>query len=156
MKINYVVGDATRPVGDGQKIIAHGCNNVGAWGAGFTGALSSRWRDPEIEYREAFSLGGRLRLGDVQLVVVESDIDVANLVTQSGLISSQNPHPFSYEGFELALKHLRCLIENENNVSIHMPRIGAGLGGGDWPKIESIIEHELCNHGIPVTVYDLE
>jgi len=36
-----------------------------------------------------------------------------------------------------------------------MPRIGAGLAGGDWDTIEAIITEELCAHDIPVTVYDL-
>jgi hypothetical protein len=33
--------------------------------------------------------------------------------------------------------------------------MGAGLAGGDWSVIEKMIQEELCDWGIPVTVYDL-
>lgn len=37
-----------------------------------------------------------------------------------------------------------------------MPRIGCGLAGGTWDRIEPLIAHRLVEQGIPVTVYDLE
>ncbi len=51
MGINYVVGDATQPIGEGPKIIVHVCNDVGAWGCGFVLALSERWPVTEQRYR---------------------------------------------------------------------------------------------------------
>ena len=30
--IKYVKGDATEPIGEGNKLIVHICNNVGKWG----------------------------------------------------------------------------------------------------------------------------
>lgn len=63
--IQYLIGDATDPRGDGQKIIAHVCNDIGAWGSGFVVALSQRWAAPERSYRgwhdagDGFHLGGR-------------------------------------------------------------------------------------------------
>jgi O-acetyl-ADP-ribose deacetylase (regulator of RNase III) len=35
-----------------------------------------------------------------------------------------------------------------------MPRIGCGLAGGRWDKIEPIVVRTLCDHGIYTTVYD--
>jgi hypothetical protein len=35
-----------------------------------------------------------------------------------------------------------------------MPRIGCGLAGGTWDKIEPLIRETLCAAGVPVTVYD--
>src|SRR4051794_21518535 len=37
--------------------------------------------------------------------------------------------------------------------SVHMPRIGCGLAGGDWAKIEPLIERQLVANGVDVTVY---
>lgn len=34
-----------------------------------------------------------------------------------------------------------------------MPKIGAGLGGGNWEVIEAIINHRLKDHN--VTVWEL-
>ncbi len=39
--------------------------------------------------------------------------------------------------------------------SVHMPRIGAGLAGGDWREIEQIILDELAAHDLDITIYDL-
>lgn len=38
--------------------------------------------------------------------------------------------------------------------SVHMPRIGCGLAGGRWERIEPLIITALCAQDIPVTVYD--
>lgn len=42
------------------------------------------------------------------------------------------------------------------NASVHMPRIGCGLAGGSWGKVEPIIQEELCDKGVQVFVYDLQ
>ena len=49
--IHYVTGD-------GQKIIAHIVNDVGAWGRGFVLAISHKWPHVEMAYRD---LRGRTR-----------------------------------------------------------------------------------------------
>ncbi|GAA4206372.1 hypothetical protein GCM10022220_20020 [Actinocatenispora rupis] len=37
---------------------------------------------------------------------------------------------------------------------MHLPRIGCGLAGGRWDRIEPLVAAELTDRGIPVTVYD--
>jgi len=150
--INYVKGDATQPTGDGNKIIAHVTNNEGGWGAGFVVAISKRWKQPEIAYR---SWGRPYQLGTVQTIQVENDLWVANMCAQNGLggfIRGAKPL-VSYTQLTRCLwqLHKRATVLN---ASIHMPRIGAGLGGGDWNVIELIIKDTLRNHC--VTIYDLE
>lgn len=41
------------------------------------------------------------------------------------------------------------------DAEVHMPRIGAGLAGGSWERIEPLLQAHLLAHGITVTVYDL-
>jgi O-acetyl-ADP-ribose deacetylase (regulator of RNase III) len=140
-----VQGDATHPVGDGPKIIVHVVNDVGVWGAGFVLALSKRWSDLKEIYREYH----QKTLGSVQFVFVEDDILVANMCAQHGL--GRHTKPIRYDALR------RCLmIVNERaesiGATIHGPRFGAGLAGGDWETIESIIQ-EVCT--VPVYIYDL-
>lgn len=153
--INYVIGDATYPQGDGMKIVAHVCNNIGAWGAGFTGAINARWEDPETNFRWWASRGhvGKYYLGRNQYVQVEQDIYVANMVAQDGIVSADNPQPLSYYALEACLNQLNSGA-SYLNASVHMPRIGTGLAGGSWDEIEPIINRTLPN--LSVTVYDLE
>ena len=42
----------------------------------------------------------------------------------------------------------------EKNASVHMPRIGCGLAGGTWDKIEPLIKQTLSNNNITTYVYD--
>jgi O-acetyl-ADP-ribose deacetylase (regulator of RNase III) len=44
----------------------------------------------------------------------------------------------------------------ELGASVHMPRIGCGLAGGQWAKIEPLITENLLLSNIAVTVYDFD
>ena len=46
---------------------------------------------------------------------------------------------------------------DKGNYSIHMPRIGCGLAGGDWKTIENIIQRTFVDiANVDVYVYDLK
>lgn len=160
--IRYVVGDATRPEGNGPKVIVHVCNNIGAWGAGFVKALSARWPEPERQYRQWMASipveVSRLRvLGAWRSVLVEENprIWVVNLIGQEGIGRSVSGiPPVRYDAIERGLKSIGVHYEGLG-ISVHMPRIGCGLAGGKWEEIEPIIQRTLVARGIPVTVYDL-
>lgn len=154
--IKYVQGDATDPRGGGPKIIAHVCNDVGGWGRGFVVAISQRWSAPEAEYRRWYEQRSTndFELGAVQLVSVEPDLWVANVIGQHGLLPGRDGPPVRYEALEAGLADLadEALAIG---ATVHMPRIGSGLAGGDWKVIESIINRTLAAAGVPVVVYDL-
>ena len=150
--IIYCEGDATRPIGDGHKLIVHVCNNRGGWGAGFTGALSKRWTMPEMEYRAwARSQAPSFSLNNIQVVGVEPDITVVNMIAQEG---------YGHDGVFVVYEALRYCLEQvawqvvERDCSVHMPRIGCGLAGGHWNRVEPII-HETLKE-VRVFVYDLK
>lgn len=48
----YLTGDATLLQGDGPKVIAHVCNDIGGWGQCFVVAISKRWQGPEAAFRK--------------------------------------------------------------------------------------------------------
>lgn len=154
MSINYVIGDATRPVAAGQKVITHICNDIGGWGKGFVVALSKRWKQPEQEYRKWHASQENFQLGSVQFVEVEPDIVVANIIGQHKTKPEGDTPPIRYEAVRAGLQQV-AQYADQRRASVHMPRIGAGLAGGKWEVIELIIEEELTQKAIPVTVYDL-
>ena len=155
-EINYIKGDATNPIGTGNKIIVHICNDIGGWGKGFVMALSKKWKQPEKEYRSWYKSQKGFELGKVQLVQIEDDIWVANLIGQHKIRrdESGNP-PIRYAAIKLGMVEVQRLAKSLN-ASVHMPRIGCGLAGGKWNQIEPIIDHELISSGIKATVYDFE
>jgi O-acetyl-ADP-ribose deacetylase (regulator of RNase III) len=154
MTIKYIKGDATQPQGEGLKIIAHVCNDIGAWGAGFVVALSKRWKQPEAAFRQWYKPDSKLPLGEVQFVKVEPDIIIANMIGQSGIYKDKNGlPPVRYEAIRAALQKV-ATYALANKASFHAPRFGAGLAGGKWEIIEKLIEEEVINKGIEVTIYD--
>lgn len=155
-EINYVKGDATVPIGDGNKIIVHICNDIGGWGAGFVMALSKRWTEPEKKYRLWFRSQDRFELGAVQLVQVEQDIWVANLIGQRHTMTDKegNP-PIRYEAVDRGLSKV-AEEARKLEATVHMPRIGCGLAGGKWDKIEPLVNKSLVDVGISTTVYDFD
>lgn len=154
-KIKYLIGDATNPVRQKENTImciAHCCNDVGAWGAGFVMALSKKWKEPEQQYRAWFSQKKKPGLGEVQHVVVEPNLVVANIIGQKGTINKNNPVPVRYYAIRRGFKNL---IETlPTRVEFHLPRLGAGLAGGDWDEIEAILSDVLLPK-YDVVVYDL-
>src|SRR5947209_4824069 len=154
--LTTVTGDATRPVADGPKLIVHVCNDVGGWGRGFVMAVSRRWPEPEADYRawHRGRAGNDFGPGAVRLVQVEPDIRVANMVAQHGIGTGRGGQPpIRYDALE------RCLTAVAGHAvalgaSVHLPRIGCGLAGGSWDRIEPIIAGTLCARGISTTVYD--
>jgi len=146
MSIRYLQADTTRPTGEGRKILVHVCNDVGAWGRGFVLGLSRRHPEPERRYK-AWAAGQEDRpfvLGQVQFVEVSPDLMVANLIGQHDIARKGQPldvPPVRYEAIREGLRRVRTEAERQG-ASVHMPRIGAGLAGGDWAVIERVIEEE--------------
>lgn len=164
--ILYVQGDATQPIlGDSEfNVIVHCCNNIGAWGAGFTGALDKVYPEAGVRFRKwtspepAFSDPPYV-LGAVQIIPTRrKQVFICNLVGQNGIRGPKNPTPIDYEaiknGFSELLEFLRCYADRTSSI-IHMPRLGAGLAGGDWNQIEILVQQEFVDKGYTVIVYDL-
>jgi len=154
-EISFRVGDATVPIGNGNKIITHICNDRGRWGKGFVLALSKRWREPAQAFKAWFKEANGFELGAVQFVQVASEVWVANLVAQHGLRAQSGTPRIRYEALRMCLKKVAEKAK-ELNATIHMPRIGCGLGGGEWTLVEPIIVKTLSEEDIEVTVYDPE
>ena len=157
--ITYIQGDATQPQGEGPKIIAHVCNDIGRWGKGFVVALSRRSRKPEQAFNDWFARrdNNDYGLGAVQFVPIEPQLWVANMIGQHKIKvkGDDGTAPVRYEAIEAALAKVgdKAL---ELGASVHMPRIGCGLAGGQWELIEPLIIQQLSNRGIEVVVYDFD
>jgi O-acetyl-ADP-ribose deacetylase (regulator of RNase III) len=156
MEINYLKGDATQPVGQGNRIIVHVCNDIGGWGKGFVMALSKRWKLPEAKYREWAKSGEKFELGEVQFVQVEPTIWIANLIGQRDVKrGSDGSSPVRYDAIRIGMTKV-CAFARQIGGSVHMPRIGCGLAGGTWDQIEPILSQELTDAGVETSVYDFE
>lgn len=182
MSIIYQTGDlfegiqnrawAQRPV-----LIPHVCNDLGAWGKGFVYALSGKWSAPQSAYhawhhgswraryepgRYEIATSATLALGHTQFITANPAnpdspwprVVVANMIAQQGVRAPGNMIPLRYPELGACLEQVahHAVVANARVV---MPRIGAGLAGGDWARIEPLINDTLIFCGIPTTVYTL-
>jgi hypothetical protein len=156
--VRYAVGDATLPPGDGPRVIAHVCNDVGAWGRGFVVPLGDKypaaktrflaWHRGELTDDPMFALGG------AQLVPVGERLWVANMVGQHGLKTKAGVPPIRLGAIAAALADVAAFAAR-TDASIHMPRIGCGLAGGTWDEVGPVVERAAAAAGVRVVVYDL-
>lgn len=166
--IKYIKGDATSPQAAGPKLIIHIVNTLGAWGRGFVMSLSKRWPEPEQYYRRWHHdrraallpkrLDGRLEvtgdfaLGESQLVQVKPDTFVLNMVAQEGLRGGSKGPPIRYPALAMCLRHANRYA-NDLGATVHGPRFGSGLAGGDWEKVAALVERLVTR---PTTIYDFD
>lgn len=170
--IHYLTGDATEPQANGARAIAHICNDKSGWGSGFVMCLSKKWSEPEMSYRKWAKTAVSFGLGEIQIVSVRDPQEVGplyvvNMVAQHGYASPDNPVALRYGalakclidlndwvGYYIKLKSKMRRDSTITPISIHAPRLGAGLAGGSWSIIENLIESLITN--CDVYVYDLE
>jgi O-acetyl-ADP-ribose deacetylase (regulator of RNase III) len=164
-KLNYVNNDITHPIGDGQKIIIHVVNDLGVMGAGVAKALYTQWPSVRLKYLRWFKglpqMGisiinePEFGLGKNQYMSVDCDTIVCNMVGQQGIGNDgKGLPPIRYEALASCLNDV-ALKAIYFNASVHLPYLmGCGLAGGDWNKVEKLLENSLCSNSIPVIVYD--
>lgn len=168
-KIHYIIGDATLPIETEveNRLIVHCCNSLGAWGAGFVVPLGKRYPLAKEGYKKFIAENkSKSILGEVNEVKVANNIYVENLIGQSFLYKKANGEiPCNYIAIETGFLNIirkwfsynSTIHKDKQNFSIHMPRIGCGLAGGDWKTIEEIIYRTFIDIAdVDVYVYDLK
>ena len=93
------------------------------------------------------------RLGKVLFTKASEAITVASMIAQEGFGRSLFPR-IRYRALAQCLEGIasRALGERE---TIHMPKIGTGASGGDWPTIEEMLYDAFVRAGLSVTIYEL-
>lgn len=137
-----------------EKFLLHGCNSKGVMNSGVAKELRRRYPEAFNVYRKQYEAflkmtASGIPVGNYSFVEVNR-IGIFNLVTQENYGYDGKCY-FSYEGFQkglesidkyfYSLKYYYKVIDPE----VAMPKIGAGLAGGDWSKISTIIESTVKN-----------
>lgn len=141
-------------------VVAHVCNNIGAWGAGFTRGLSQRFPETERAFRvwsdprrlgqgpvRVHTTSGRYALGAVQLVRLSDAVSVVNMVAQVGI--GVGPR-LDYAALGTCLSYLAVAGPVQDAGVVLIPRLGCGLAGGSWAKVEPLLAKHLS--GVRVVV----
>lgn len=146
MIVEYVKGNIIEVFRSGNDI-AHGCNCFCAMGAGVAYQLAQAFKQIEAIDRDTVP-GSRAKLGDLTYATHDNDVNVCyNLYTQ------YEPGPcVDYGAIFNVFKYLSQIRKNSTR-SLYIPRIGAGIAGGDWKLIEKLINLAAPNISIIVVDY---
>jgi O-acetyl-ADP-ribose deacetylase (regulator of RNase III) len=163
--ITYKQGNVLDVVGR-NTILAHGVNCRGAFGAGIARQIAERWPEVRKAYMDKYWSEG-WHLGETQLVRLPRPEYtqklvwnfngygiIANCATQLGYGYKLTQNVYvNYEAVE------RCLEQvfgwaNFRKQLVVMPKIGAGLAGGDWKVIEEILKEIHKKFPVKVEVYE--
>lgn len=171
--LKYRVWDLIQAAKDGEvDVIAHqaNCQNVMASGIApqIKRAFPEAW-----EADNATKKGDKTKLGRftsntiTRAYTTERGIDIPkvyNLYGQYGYGRTGVDTDYEALRSSMALMSLDLKIDQKVRrfsqegfkFKVGLPKIGAGLGGGDWEIIEKIIEEELTANGHDVTIYVLD
>jgi len=128
-----------------ERYIAHGVNMKGRFGKGAALAIRQKYPSAYQYYMKAF-VAGELVLGNIVRTVISSaeskyqvgSLYIFSLVTQENYGNEPGRVYFDYEALEECLVGLNYFVSPTSKVA--MPKIRAGLAGGNWDRIADIIE----------------
>ena len=150
MNYNKISGDLIDLAKKGHfDVIAHGCNCFCTMGAGIAPQMADAFGCNKFPLEDEKYSGLESKLGKIDyktLNINGKDLTVVNAYTQYGF----GGKPFDYDAFENITKEMNVVFKGKH---IGLPRIGAGLAGGDWNKISEIINNNLKDCYVTVVSY---
>lgn len=135
-------------------VIVHGCNCFHTFGAGIARAIKYRWPETHRTDVQHTKYGDRSKLGTITTTTVPRNLVVVNAYTQFGYKQGNGPN-VDYEAVRAAFRRIRELYGNKG-LRFGIPKIGAGLAGGDWNTISEIIDSVMAVEDITVVILPQE
>lgn len=131
-----------------ELIIAQGCNAQGVMGSGVAKAIRDKWPEVFPGYKR-FCEEAINPLGMTYPIYAGTGEDrklIFNMITQR-FYGRDNKVYVDYDSIRSCMRfaNLRAKAYTPEPHMVAMPKIGAGLGGGDWSVISKIIEEESTN-----------
>lgn len=149
--MKHIKGDLLQfAKGGAFEVIAHGCNCFCTMGAGIAKGIA-------INFPQAFDADRRTPKGDRTKL---GTCTTAEIATEHGTLVVVNAYTqfdfrgrgvkADYEAIRSCMRWIACSFPDKR---IGLPKIGAGLAGGDWPTIEAIIREELSTNDVTVVEF---
>lgn len=130
-----------------DPIIAHGCNSMGVMGSGVAKIIRSKYPGAHDIYSKSPKALG------TNIIYQHSDKIIVNMITQERYGRDVTERYVSYDAVDSCFKHLIEWMTEFNYKSVSIPKIGAGLGNGNWDIISGIIGSHSGN--ITINVWEL-
>jgi O-acetyl-ADP-ribose deacetylase (regulator of RNase III) len=146
--IKYIDGDLVKDA-ELFDVIAHCCNCFCTMGAGIAPQIKAKF--PQAYEADCETINGDTnKLGTISYTENTKPI-VVNLYGQFDYTGRRTGQmDLDYTALRSALREMKNQF---SGLLFGLPKIGAGLAGGDWDVIEAIIEEELEGERVIVVNY---
>lgn len=148
--IKYVDGDLLKLADEGHfDVIGHGANCFCTMGSGIAPQIKAK-------YPEAYEVDCKTTSGDINKLGTITHTEntnpiVVNIYSQYDTKGRrQGKIDLDYDALRSGLREVKAKFSGKR---IGMPKIGAGLAGGDWNIIEKIIEEEMRGEYVTIVNY---
>lgn len=147
--IQHHTGDVLK-ITQRPLMIANVVNDQGLYNAGIASQIRMSLPWAYEGYASA-----HMRLGDVVVIECEG-LYIAHLCAMNGVRTRHNQTPLNMLALRSCLEQLCNAANRLGFDSVAMPKIGAGLAGGDWREIERMIGFWFGMSSLTAHVYTLE
>ena len=144
-----IKGDLIKLAKDGTfNVIGHGCNCFCTMGSGIAKSIKQNFPqayDADLKTRK----GNKKKLGTCTFATINPlDLIVVNAYTQF-----QYGRDRVHADYDAIRSCMSWIVESFPRSRIGLPKIGAGLAGGDWNRIYRIIEEEMSEVDVTIVEY---
>lgn len=171
MTIEYKKGCLIKAFKQGEVgAIAHQANCQNTMGSGVAKAIRAVY--PEVYEADCETVKGAIdKLGTLSMVIVPRDrrksfakcVDmdqycgpIFNLYGQFNYGREAGVVYTDIGALRSAMGQMKLFLDAMNITRVGLPKLGCGLGGEKWENVSLVIEEELVQNGIQVTVYEKE
>jgi O-acetyl-ADP-ribose deacetylase (regulator of RNase III) len=132
--------------------IVHGCNAKGVMGSGVALAVKKVFPEAYKDYLRHYESDDGLVLGEAYPIAITTNLVIWNAITQEGF--GAPTRNCSYDAIQTCFEQINDTLSQtkSDHCELHIPAIGAGLGGGNWEIIREIIEQTI---DFPTTLWIL-
>lgn len=142
-----------------EKIIVHGCNAQGVMASGIAKAVREKWPEAYKRYKADYewynNADNGIKLGYCSVAQTDGKY-IVNGITQEFYGRDPKVVYVNYGAIEKVMYGVRMLANQIGENAVAMPKIGAGLGNGDWRIIEGILQRVFQGPTITAKVYVIE
>lgn len=149
--LNYHHQDMTNVLKNHEfEVFAHGCNCFCNMGAGIARTVKQLFHEA-YKLDKSTKRGDKSKLGTINYITIDDSTTVVNAYTQyefGGQKINAN-----YRAIASCFKLIDNYMLEHDFSHLVIPKIGAGLAGGNWKTIEQIIIENLSDNIITDVYY---
>lgn len=135
-------------------VIVHGCNCFCTMKSGIAPKIAEAFGANHFNMEAEHYKGDINKLGCIDFQTNMFGLTVVNAYTQYKY-GSNHPdgvkNPLNYTALRLCMQKINHIFAGKY---IGLPKIGAGLAGGDWGKISTIIKEELKDCKVTIVKFE--